>query len=219
MMRSTTATTGCFLLLVGLYAAGEAYRMPSTAFSVALPAIFLAIACAIFGRKERSERFWIAAALLLSGIGDLMGGIGRFIAQIAFFALAHATYIAAFARGIEWRPAPRLATIPLVIIAAALLAARILPHIADPVEKSAVAAYMAVITLMASAAGAREWSYAAAAALFMLSDSLIAWNKYVCRIPHATLWIMSTYYAAQLAFALLCMRREPKNGDHLRRAV
>lgn len=205
-MKSRLITAAGFLLLAGFYAVSQQFRMPMAAVSIALPAMFLAVACAAGGTRERGERFWIAAALLLSGMGDLMGGLHRFIPQIIFFALAHAAYTGAFVRGSEWRFTPRIAIIPLVAIAAVLLGREILSHISDPAEKIAVAIYIVIISVMTSAAAARGWGHAAAAAVFMLSDSIIAWNRFVCRIPHATLWIMTSYYAAQLSFALLCLK-------------
>jgi uncharacterized membrane protein YhhN len=32
--------------------------------------------------------------------------------------------------------------------------------------------------------------------MFMLSDSLLAWNRFHAAIPWATLWVLSTYYLA-----------------------
>jgi alkylglycerol monooxygenase len=36
------------------------------------------------------------------------------------------------------------------------------------------------------------------ACVFMVSDSLIAINKFVTPVPLASLWILVTYYAAQM---------------------
>lgn len=57
------------------------------------------------------------------------------------------------------------------------------------------------------------------AMLFMLSDSILAWNKFrdptgLKRpdIPHAKLWVMITYYAAQV-FIGLSVVGEKKKGE------
>jgi alkylglycerol monooxygenase len=40
------------------------------------------------------------------------------------------------------------------------------------------------------------------AGIFMLSDSLIAIDRFVTPIPLAGLWVLSTYYAAQILIVL-----------------
>ena len=52
--------------------------------------------------------------------------------------------------------------------------------------------------------------YAIAAMLFIFSDSCIAYNRFVEHIPNATMWIMTTYYAAQGIFCMLHLTREEK---------
>lgn len=76
----------------------------------------------------------------------------------------------------------------------------------DPVLKMAVAAYVTVISLMAAQAigratvlgnAAARW-VALGACVFMVSDSLIAINKFVMPVELSSLWILATYYAAQV---------------------
>jgi uncharacterized membrane protein YhhN len=80
----------------------------------------------------------------------------------------------------------------------------------DPVLQLAVPAYVAVIALMAAQAIGR-WAVlrttsSAAVALgactFMASDSLIAIDRFVTALPLAGLWILATYYAAQILIVL-----------------
>lgn len=64
--------------------------------------------------------------------------------------------------------------------------------------------YLAVILVMgvsACAAGTNHGLIIAGAALFIVSDSLIAINKFLTPIPAASLFIMTTYYAGQF---LIC---------------
>jgi uncharacterized membrane protein YhhN len=73
-----------------------------------------------------------------------------------------------------------------------------------------VAVYVVVIALMAAQAIGRALSLppgaarraaggvALGAAFFMLSDSLLAINRFVMPLPHAQLWVLTTYYAAQI---------------------
>ena len=87
----------------------------------------------------------------------------------------------------------------------------------DPVLKLAVAAYVAVIALMAAQAIGRATvlrdagavAVALGASSFMASDTLIALNRFVAPIPLAGLWILSTYYTAQILI-VLHLRPQPR---------
>ena len=87
-------------------------------------------------------------------------------------------------------------------------------HIGDRVEMIAVAIYGVLIYSMGFTAliQNRKFSmfYAIAAMLFIFSDSCIAYNRFVEHIPNATMWIMTTYYAAQGIFCTLHLTREEK---------
>ena len=72
------------------------------------------------------------------------------------------------------------------------------PHLGE--MQIAVYLYMAVIMAMAAAAltGRNNHPLVALGALmFVLSDSLIAINRFVEPVPGARYWIMSLYYGAQ----------------------
>ena len=43
----------------------------------------------------------------------------------------------------------------------------------------------------------------------MLSDSLIAVNRFVTPLPLAGLWVLGSYYAAQLLIVLNALRQKP----------
>jgi uncharacterized membrane protein YhhN len=71
-----------------------------------------------------------------------------------------------------------------------------------------VAVYAGAIALMAYTAAARDatsdasWRYAAAGALvFVVSDSILAVDKFRSPFPAAKLAVMATYYGAQLLIA------------------
>jgi uncharacterized membrane protein YhhN len=77
-----------------------------------------------------------------------------------------------------------------------------------------VLAYVAVLTTMATFAIARAWTPALSretprsvrfaaigGAAFVLSDSLLAWDKFGGAVPQAQLLILSTYWFAQWCIA------------------
>ena len=177
---------------------------------VAVPTLFATVATAL---NFKRGGWLIPLALLASSAGDWAGAMGVFIFQIAFFAVAHIFYIADFV------PKCRFTlkrTIALVLFSAIVLPflGYVLMHIGDRVEKIAVAIYGVLIYSMGFTAliQNRRFSmfYAIAAMLFIFSDSCIAYNRFVEHIPNATMWIMTTYYAAQGIFCTLHLTREEK---------
>ena len=177
---------------------------------VAVPTLFATLATAL---NFKRGGWLIPLALLASSAGDWAGAMGEFIFQIAFFAVAHIFYIADFA--------PKCKFSLKRIVALVLFSAIVLPflgyvlmHIGDRVELIAVAIYGVIIYSMGFAAllQNRKFSifYAIAAMLFIFSDSCIAYNRFVDHIPNATMWIMTTYYAAQGIFCTLHLTREEK---------
>ena len=177
---------------------------------VAVPTLFATVATAL---NFKRGGWLIPLALLASSAGDWAGAMGEFIFQIAFFAVAHIFYIADFA------PKCRFTlkrTVALVLFSAIVLPflGYVLMHIGDRVEMIAVAIYGVLIYSMGFTAliQNRKFSmfYAIAAMLFIFSDSCIAYNRFVEHIPNATMWIMTTYYAAQGIFCTLHLTREEK---------
>lgn len=150
--------------------------------------------------------YYLMAALLFSLAGDvfLMLPIDAFIPGLGSFLVAHLFYIVLFRQGQAWFPS-RVALAGTLGVGA-LMYAIVWSGLGDPVLKVAVAAYVTVIALMAAQAigratvqgGAAARWVAVGACVFMVSDSLIAINKFVMPVPLSALWILSTYYVAQI---------------------
>ena len=148
----------------------------------------------------------LIGALLFSLAGDvfLMLPGNYFIPGLASFLVAHVFYIALFRQGQAWFPSKRALLVVLGV--GAVMYAIVWSGLRDPVLKMAVAAYVTVISLMAAQAigratvlgnAAARW-VALGACVFMVSDSLIAINKFVMPVELSSLWILATYYAAQV---------------------
>jgi alkylglycerol monooxygenase len=174
-------------------------------------ALMLAIAMvAVRSRREaRPLAFdgWLLGGLALSLLGDVLLLVpGRFIPGLVAFLLAHLCYIVLFSRGVGWLPRPRMLAITLGV--GALMYAVLFPGL-GPVLKVAVAAYVLVIGTMAAQAlgraavlgDAASRAVAIGAVLFMASDSLLALNRFWHPLPLAPLWVLTTYYAAQVLIA------------------
>lgn len=175
--------------------------------------LILAQAFAVSPVASGRYRGAVLTGLVLSLAGDvfLMLPGDRFVPGLASFLLAHLAYCVAFAPGSATKP--RLgAFVALAIVAAANLAG-LLPNI-PPALKGPVLAYVAVLGAMAAFALARAWTPARAAeaprsvrfaafgaVAFVVSDSLLAWDRFVGGVPMPALLILSSYWLAQWAIA------------------
>lgn len=161
------------------------------------------------GPGAGSRRFvgLLVAGLAFSLVGDVFLMLkGFFIPGLAAFLVAHICYIALFRQGVAWFPNRR--ALAGTLAAGAVMYAFLFPRL-DPVLKVAVAAYTVVIALMAAQAIGRATvlrdkaaaGVAAGALFFMLSDSLLAINRFALPLPLSQLWVLGTYYAAQVLIA------------------
>ncbi|HEX7868055.1 MAG TPA: lysoplasmalogenase family protein [Variovorax sp.] len=176
----------------------------------------LALSIAIFFTARRAM---VAGAvtgfdgLLLAGLvaslaGDvlLMGPARLFVPGLVCFLLAHLAYIALFRIGVGLFP-QRGALAVTLLIGAGMYA--FLWQGGLPVAlRVPVGVYVIVIACMAAQAIGRAavlrsadpaalW-VAVGACFFMLSDSLLATDRFVSPLPLAALWVLATYYAAQI---------------------
>ncbi|MGB3071219.1 MAG: lysoplasmalogenase family protein [Ottowia sp.] len=172
-------------------------------------------AIALVAARARSEatdsRFELilGVALALSMLGDVaLMFEGYFVPGLVAFLLAHLAYIALFKRGVPWF-ASRGALVATLLIGAAMYAFLWFGGLPSALRVP-VAAYVTVIALMAAQAigrarvqgGKASMAVALGAGFFMLSDSLLATNRFVWPLPLAPLWVLSTYYAAQILIAV-----------------
>lgn len=167
---------------------------------VALAALLL------FAAAVPEPSLWLLAALVLSLLGDvyLMLPGNYFLPGLAAFLFGHLAYIAAFglplAASLPWFVVMSVATLPVTV--------PVLRSITQTGLKAAVVLYMAVICFMAAAAIASGSTVAVAGALlFVVSDSILAWDMFVRKLPRAHLWVMISYHLAQvgLVWALTTM--------------
>lgn len=171
------------------------------------------------GRPGDAQRRALLLGLALSWLGDvaLLWPQG-FVAGLVAFLLAHLAYGVAFTRRV--RLAARWLPFALYALAAGAVAAWVWPGV-PPALRLPVLAYVACLGAMAAQA-AVQWrvSREAAApdgdlallprlaaraalggALFVLSDALLAINRFREPLPLSGLWILASYWAAQWCIA------------------
>ncbi|KAA3159958.1 MULTISPECIES: lysoplasmalogenase family protein [Alistipes] len=201
-------TSRMLCLTTLLFAAGAALFFTNAAvipYKVAYPVLLLSLSLFYLRLKPLIP---VGAALLLSAVGDAAGAGGMFIPQMLFFALAHGAYMCYFLP--QAQVAPRPFVWPVLTALLLFLFVCIVPRAADPAERAGVAVYGLVVAGMLYSALQYRGAYAAwfrlAALLFVFSDSVIAWGRFVAPVPCRTYVVMITYYAAQYLFYLFAVR-------------
>ncbi len=157
--------------------------------------------------------FWlqswpIVAAVFFSLLGDLMGSLRQFVPQMGSFAVAHLCYIGYFLSlalkhkrsGQQPVPGWWFALVTIFCVGVYYLASeRIIPFAPEGMVRTGMYVYAGLIAVMMWAAlMQRDWMWGIGAILFVISDSVLAYNMFVSRVPNHRYWIMVTYYAAQL---------------------
>lgn len=159
-----------------------------------------------------ARRRWVLAGLVLSLVGDvaLLWPQQGFVPGLVAFLLAHLCYLVAFTRGV------RFAAQPLAFVAYALVAGGVLSLLWPGVPGALhvpVAAYVVALAAMAAQAACWWWRArggeieahaklaAVGGALFVLSDALLATNKFQGPLAFASVWVLVTYWLAQWLIA------------------
>lgn len=151
-----------------------------------------------FSKKEKKL---MLMALFFSLLGDvflMIRGANLFVFGLGSFLIAHIAYIFLFsidakAHLLKRLPFMAFSLIMLYFLKPVLPQAMVLP----------VFTYTIVITIMGIRAAERQTNFASykwvliGAVLFMISDSLIALNKFLMPLPLSTFWVMTTYGLAQ----------------------
>lgn len=161
----------------------------------ALPIVFIALMSLLYLQKQC---LLIAAGFIFSATGDVLLELeieNGFIFGLAAFLTAHLCYTAFFLRlrSYNRKNAVRALFFAVYGIVAFIIFIEPAGALATP-----VAIYISVITLMGiTAALTGSLTACLAAAVFILSDSLLAWGKFISDLGHFKISVMVTYYLAQ----------------------
>lgn len=206
-------TTALFLSLAALY-----FLPADIPWKLAFPVGLLFLASLWLTRWE------VSLALLFSAMGDVAGSAGEILWQMGLFAVAHLWYILFFVRRyfakvdkrdgkVSRRTVVHLSIFSLCVLAVMAVAfALVVPEIPAGVMRIAGGAYAVVICgMFLMALLQRSSLYALGAALFVISDLVLAWNLFVEPVENAGAMIMVTYYLAQW---LIFIRATPYEVPH-----
>jgi uncharacterized membrane protein YhhN len=180
-----------------------------------LTTTLLIVLAAVAPAADPQYQRLVVIGLLLSLAGDvfLMLPGDRFIAGLLSFLLAHIAYILAFTRGTHLGEKPLL-LLPYLVLAACVLAF-LWPGLGR--LRLPVIVYVAALVTMAWQASVRAAvlpspatiAAAAGAFLFVVSDGVLAINRFRVTFRAAQIVIMSTYVAAQTLIALSVLSFRP----------
>lgn len=173
---------------------------------LAYPVAFLALMALI---DYKHIGIWMVYGLVFSALGDWQGTQGNFFRQMALFGLAHIAYICYFASRLENKDNEKAgwATWLCVLIGVAAYI-KVVPMVPSGTLRSGVIVYcLLILAMLRMALRQRDIWFALGAALFVISDFILAWNKFVSPIDHASWCIIVPYYGAQwlLFFRATCV--------------
>ena len=141
------------------------------------------------------------AAYVLCALGDLflLDKKRYFLHGLVAFLVAHVVFIVGLAARAPGPP-PDAAGGLVGLVATGLLVA-LLPH-TKGVLRFAVPVYAMALAGLAFAGLAHSPLAGLGAVVFMVSDSVLAWNRFRAPVPRAELIILSTYYTALFLLGL-----------------
>lgn len=213
-----------FIVLAAIYlvpaeALGEMLPERMVRLRIAFPVAALSVFGAWLGIEWK-----FVLAFLFSCTGDAMGACGSFAGQMGYFAAAHIMLIWAFAgmlrksRGSHGLPEGKAGgtqnggaedfldsriwkTLAALAVAATLVFAFVLviPEVPEGALRIGCGVYAVLIASMFGLSlMQRSPFFAVGAALFLISDMILSWNRFVGPVPASGWLIMIPYYLGQL---------------------
>ncbi len=166
--------------------------------------VLLVAAAVLIPADSEAIRWAIVAGLVFGLVGDVLLFFDRFIPGAAAFLVGHLAYVVALLM-VPQEPRGLLVGAVIVSLVAVFVGRRI---VAGAWAKShvlggIVAAYMLVIgAVVILAVGSSSVVVEIAALLFLTSDALLAWARFVGPAPGGRVAVMVTYQLAQAGFVL-----------------
>lgn len=205
------AFVGCALL--ALAADRSLFDWPAV-YAAAKPITLVLVIAFALDRGGAQRRRAVLVALGFSLVGDiaLLWPREGFLPGLVAFLLAHLAYLYAFTRGQRFAAA----VTPFVgyAVVAGVILALLWPGVPGALRLP-VLAYVIALSAMAAQAAVGWWLHRAevgtgtalarraalGGALFVLSDAMLATNRFGITLPMAALWILPAYWAAQWLIA------------------
>ena len=207
---ATVALVACVIVsaVVAVWSQAGGHRRVHFAAKPLTTGLIIAVAAVAPIPVPAAYKTLVLAGLVFSLLGDiaLMFPEKRFTAGLVAFLAAQVLYILAF-RPRPGHPPSAATFLPFVLFG--LLMFFLLAPKLGPM-KVPVFVYIAAITAMAGFAAARYVDLGGTrtllafvgAVLFLVSDSVLAYDRFARKVPAARLLVLGTYFPAQLLIAL-----------------
>ena len=224
-LRRLLPFIGTIAALLAIASAPWALGRPWLNFAFKPLATLCVIAWAALGRSDDGlVKRWIVIGLVCSLAGDvaLLWPVQGFLVGLVAFLLGHVAYLVALTRRVKFLASPP-AFGAWAIVAASVLAGL---WAGVPAElRAPVLVYVGALAAMAAQAtsvwlarrsqvdAARWRTVAIGGALFVLSDAILATDKFVGGIAMPTLWNLSLYWLAQWFIARAAVASLPEIRD------
>lgn len=158
---------------------------------------------------SNAYRRYVLIGIAFCLLGDILLMLPQnlFVPGLLSFLLAHGMFIAAFSSDVRF--AARWWPWLVCLLFDAGMVALLWPGIAAMLRAPVLVYVMVLATMTGQALGRASWLRARGdaraasarfaglgAVLFMISDSLLAWDRFRAALPWAALYILTTYYAA-----------------------
>lgn len=166
--------------------------------------VFLIAAALLIPAESSTIRWAVIAGLALGLVGDVLLFYDRFIPGAAAFLAGHIAYVVALLL-VPQEPRGLLVGGVIVLLVAVFVGRQIVAGAwrTSPLPGAIVATYMLVIgVVVVLAVGSTSVVVEIAALLFLTSDALLAWARFVGPAPGGRVAVMVTYQLAQAGFVL-----------------
>jgi uncharacterized membrane protein YhhN len=175
---------------------------PTELWSKPLALVALTGVAVTLDPSDPTVRAWFVVALVFSLAGDvLLLDDDRFVFGLAAFLLGHLAYTTGFIAADDWRWWAFAIALAAMTALAATIGRRIVAAARrdDPALGAAVVAYLVIISSMAvsAAAAGNAWAIGGAV-LFVMSDTILGWRRFVGSKAWMPVTIMVTYHLGQV---------------------
>lgn len=191
----------CFSLLY-IFFIPPAPTLPHIIFKIIPMLLIISYAYLNMPINRMCGHYFLITGLIFSMIGDAT--LRWFLIGLSFFLIAHFIYIYAFSRFMQFKK--KDLTVLVILIPYGLwMAYKLITALIEQGEYLMIAPViiyiLAILAMGLVAFLTQDYFLIIGASLFIISDSLLAWNMFISPIGFSGLLVMSTYYLAQFAIA------------------
>lgn len=161
----------------------------------------LSLIVLVFRHTNKSNRLLLILGLLFGMTGDVLLDMNRetnFMFALIVYLIGHLLYISVFHRRIKYNKKHIIPTI--LVLIATIIIGYFLRNIPQKLLIPVIV-YLVVIALMVVSSfmvNYGNWLIWSGAIIFMISDTIIAVNKFLIPIPKSTFFNIGLYYLAQI---------------------